>query len=286
MGATNGARKQSILGFQGSQGYPGEVASLPEVRMDELPDLDDFAGFCIAVRALEVPKSYPPGTRPYYSDVDFKPTRGRCFCPGCGRYSNVEMEVVEVPLGFYLGDGAEFFEKVKRLRFRLECRQCDTVFAAIIFNGEDGPEHVLLPSDRSGLSTPNTPRRVKYFLDQAGRSETAGAYTAAVAMFRAALEQLLTDQGYDQWSLQKKLEAALKEAPWADGVDQGFVEILKKFGDYAVHPGDDIEEWGRRMVKDLHQNILRFLRVVYEAPLRNESIEQKALELEKGRRQK
>jgi hypothetical protein len=61
---------------------------------------------------------------------------------------------------------------------------------------------------------PRTPASIRYYLDPAHFCRAAGAHSAAVAMYRAALEHLLFDQRYRNRSLGakiKQLEAALAD---------------------------------------------------------------------------
>ena len=48
------------------------------------------------------------------------------------------------------------------------------------------------------MTTASTPPEVAYYLDQAARSQAVVAFTATVVMYRAALEHLRLEQGYDQ----------------------------------------------------------------------------------------
>ena len=52
---------------------------------------------------------------------------------------------------------------------------------------------------------------VAHYLDQAYRSRTRGAYTAAVAMYRAALEQFLHARGYAKGRLVDRIADAVNE---------------------------------------------------------------------------
>ena len=62
--------------------------------------------------------------------------------------------------------------------------------------GERGASLALFPHVGGGIATPNTPPKVSYFLDQAYKAQGGGAITAAVVMYRAALEQILKNQGF------------------------------------------------------------------------------------------
>jgi hypothetical protein len=88
------------------------------------------------------------------------------------------------------------------------------------------------------------PPAVAFYLDQAYRAEAAGARSAAVAMYRGALEHLLFEQGYEDGMLGKKLEKLEEDvgagtAPtWARDLETEFLTVLKDLGNAAIHPND------------------------------------------------
>ncbi len=131
--------------------------------------------------------------------------------------------------------------------FMLKCVQCEATFTAMVYIREGGEALALFPSRLGGLSTKNTPPPAAYYLDQASRSQAAGARSAAVAMYRVALEQVLEHEGYTQRMCGKKLEAleadvAGGRAPkWATEVDRDLMTILKDLGNGVLHTnGGDI----------------------------------------------
>jgi hypothetical protein len=131
--------------------------------------------------------------------------------------------------------------------YRLSCVQCDAAFTAVIYAGPVGADVAILASVHGGLRTPNTPEPVAYYLDEAARCESVGARSAAVSMYRAALEQLLHQQGFTKGMLNHKieaLEAAEKagNAPsWSKEIEPGLLKVIKDLGNAAIHPnGGDI----------------------------------------------
>jgi hypothetical protein len=128
--------------------------------------------------------------------------------------------------------------------FLLVCLQCSAQFAALIYASPQGPALAILPDHYGGLSTAHTPDGVGYYLDQAHRSRSVGANSAAISMFRAALEFILFEQGFTARMLGPKiaeLEAAIagRTAPkWAMDLDAQFLKIIKRLGDGSIHPND------------------------------------------------
>jgi len=92
----------------------------------------------------------------------------------------------------------------------LECLQCGAGFVAVWYalgdnSGDEGRLAVLPRFGRGGVSMPATPDGVAYYLTQASLSQSVGALSAAVGMYRAAVEQILLDQGYTRPMLGPKL---------------------------------------------------------------------------------
>jgi hypothetical protein len=149
---------------------------------------------------------------------------GSIHCPKCGGPRRVDIKQVSVQgrlvsvQGFYSDargqvNSAAADGPAPTSTFRLFCRQCHTRATALVYEGPSGPDLVILWSHLGGLRTPQTPDGISYYLDQAARSESVGARSAAVTMYRAACEQILLDQGYTARMLGPKLgqlEDALK----------------------------------------------------------------------------
>lgn len=160
--------------------------------------------------------------------------------------------------------------------FSLECVQCKNENAATVFAGPDGPDLAILTGSRGGLSTPNTPDSVSYYLDQAHRAESMSATSAATAMYRSAVEMLLFEQGYQYGMLNKKIENLLTDStppPWRDRVDDEYLKVLKDLGNAAIHPNDgDIEKQktlDRGLLVEIRVVFEELLDVVYERPARD-----------------
>lgn len=122
------------------------------------------------------------------------------------------------------------------------CLQCDNEVVITIYNENDEINMVKLYECGGSIATQHTPESVKYYLDEAYKCNTMGAYTGAVAMYRTALENLLYDKGYQKGMLKDKIKAFEKEkeenkAPrWADVVDEDILDKIRDLGNWAVHP--------------------------------------------------
>ena len=132
------------------------------------------------------------------------------------------------------------------LVFRLTCLQCKSKAYLVIYKNEDEEEYksAMIYENRGGCSSKNAPNGVKYYLNQAYQSRNVGAQSASMAMYRAAMDFLLQDQGYTQKMLGNKIEQlekdiANKEAPkWALEIDVDYIKTIKEIGNTAIHPND------------------------------------------------
>jgi hypothetical protein len=136
---------------------------------------------------------------------------------------------------------------------------------------------------RGGLRTPNTPEEVAFYLDQASRAEAAGARSAAIAMYRGALEQLFFERGYKRGTLNDKilkLEEVIRKGTadkWALDLDADELRVIKDLGNRAIHPNDgDVSRQSKLDAEALAATRSLFgslLLNVYEIPrIRNERL--------------
>jgi hypothetical protein len=175
---------------------------------------------------------------------------GDLYCGKCGGPRRVQItrlwsRAVEGGRGLsYESWAGTVAEQMMPSLFRLACVQCSAGFSAVIYQSPTGPALAILPDHYGGLSTPRTPLEVGYYLDQAHRSRSVGANSAAVAMFRAALEAILYREGYQKRMLGPKigeLEAAIKDGSarkWARDLNTEFLKVIKRLGDGGIHPND------------------------------------------------
>jgi tetratricopeptide (TPR) repeat protein len=180
---------------------------------------------------------------------------GFLYCGTCGGRRRVRATIVysfaRYRGGFTLSvggaeEGEGFYESIlKQLEpslFLAECLQCGAEFTVVVYElAEGGPGVVALAASSGGLNSPHTPPAVTYYLDQARRAESVGANSAAVAMYRSALEQLLHDQGFTARMVGPKL-AQLEEAreagtapKWALELDPAFLGVINKLGTGSLH---------------------------------------------------
>lgn len=227
---------------------------------NEALDLTQISGL---LKALES-RGYIPG-RPVDGIGAFDGT----FCPSCGATRRMQLSSSLWPME------TEYVAEIDQTLFSFntdtatpaafvaQCLQCQEAITILVARGPDGPEIVALPSTYGGLSTPNTPKPVAFYLDQAQRCQSVGALSAAVSMYRAALEQLLYEQGNTDGMLKKKINdliADQKPPRWRDQLDPAFLEAMKDLGNAAIHPNDgDISKQAA-----FHAGLLREVRSLFE----------------------
>jgi hypothetical protein len=207
--------------------------------------------------------------------------KGSIYCPGCGdeRQADVHFMAGGVQWERRLSD-IEWGDLARyQVVIRCACRQCSfSYFGAVFAGGEDfsEPIFVFIPSRPGGVVTPRTPKSVAYYLDQAQRAEGLGATTAALPMYRAALDRVLFIAGYKRGMCGQKLgelekAVAARTAPeWAMRVDAGLLTVLKKLGDQAIHPDGseddlDLKVWSEEDARLLSQVKAAFAWLLDEA---------------------
>ncbi len=216
-------------------------------------------------------------------------------CSGCCERRRMKVKTLSVPSAAYrgpvppLGLGgfggtppknrtrAVDVDELTPSLFRLECCECQCEVTALVYRGPEGASLAVLPSTFGGLSTLNTPEGVRFYLDQAHRAQSVGAYSAAVAMYRAALEHLLFEQGFKKRNLAPKiseLETAITKADnstpkWAKDMDTRFLTLIKDLGNAAIHPNHgNVEKQATLhsgLLTSFQATFIELLDVVYEA---------------------
>ena len=166
--------------------------------------------------------------------------------------------------------------------FSVKCFHCYSWFYFVCWESQNGPELAVLSSVPGGMTTPNTPQGVAYYLDQAHRARSVGALSAAAAMYRAALDQLLHEQGFTEGTCGRKirlLEQAKQagNAPaWARDMPTELLNVIKNLGDGSIHPNDGNIDRQKALDLELMKNMdaaFKFLLdIVYEAEARRNAM--------------
>jgi hypothetical protein len=114
---------------------------------------------------------------------------------------------------------------------------------------------------------------VAYYLDQANRARSLAAFSAAAAMYRAALDQLLFHEGFEDGMLGKKISDLEKAAPppaWFKDLSPVYLEVINELGSGAIHPNDGDhkkqEAIDRNLTEAVDSMFIEILDRVYERP--------------------
>lgn len=182
---------------------------------------------------------------------------GNLYCPPCSEYSGMKLST----LHFEKTVGQELYKELTRedslgigaqqklpqhsdpSLFRLNCVNCNNIFYALIYKSLEKPTLVLFSVKGGGIATQNTPLLVHYYLEQAYKAQAASAYSASLAMYRAALEQLLKDKGFSGklpvMLAKLNQQVADGSAPaWTRRLNVDCLSIIKDICNSHVHPSE------------------------------------------------
>lgn len=128
--------------------------------------------------------------------------------------------------------------------FQLTCLQCREITWLVTYKSCDGMKTMLLSEHNHSIATEHTPKAVKYYLDQAWKAKNAGANSSAVAMYRAALDNLLVHKGYKTGDLADKIQNLSTNinnrtaGSWTRYIKNSTLTTLRKLGNGSIHPND------------------------------------------------
>jgi hypothetical protein len=233
---------------------------------DENVDLTTLEGL---VRAMDLADE--PGYRGREAGTaEFRGT----YCASCGASRRMLLTSLGGRTLQLLESGEIVPQSLPALYFAT-CRECRSGITVLVANGPEGPELIAIPRARGGLSTPNTPEPVSYYLDQAQRAQNVGAFSAAAAMYRSALDVFLYLHGFEQGTLGRKieaLEAADEQPQWFGRLDKTYLDVLNQIGTGAVHARGGDTERQKALDGDacllLRELFVELLDLAYEDPER------------------
>lgn len=117
------------------------------------------------------------------------------------------------------------------------CRQCHNETFLIRHTVDGKPTLTFLYSTALQYDTSCVPEGINYYMGQAFKSKSVGAYSAAMAMYRSALEFLLYESGFDENRLVDKIKSFEDKPPdWATSLSSQFMGIIRELGNDSVHP--------------------------------------------------
>jgi len=209
-------------------------------------------------------------------------TENEFYCNNC--LDDRKMKVINVKM---CKDRAVFntfeegFQYNLPLVYELECLQCKSKACLIIQKMNNEVKDIILYEKNGGCASKNSPDGVKYYLNEAKLSKQIGAKSASMAMYRAALDFLLYEQGYTQGMLGNKIKKIEEDREkncgkkWVMEIEHQFLEVIKDIGNSSIHPNDgDIKKQ-----EEIDENLLNLvdfvfselLEKIYEQPIRSKN---------------
>lgn len=250
------------------------ASSSPQRADYALNQLEDFCAAVFNHGTRPPPFPTKPPSRMLHQDPFHA---GSLYCPGCGDFRRMRVTLITwVNNGEPITQIKDTAKALLHNIYKLSCLQCEATFTSVIYPGVSGPALAILPGILGGMGTPNTPTSVRYYLDQAHKSQAMSAHSAAMAMFRAALDQLMFEQGYTEkgkmlGSKIRQLEeeiASGKGPEWARDLDPSFLRVLNNLGSGSIHPNDgDITKQDAidaELLGDVQTTFAELLHLVYE----------------------
>jgi hypothetical protein len=221
------------------------------------------------------------------------------FCPHCGDERKMKIELkhfdndinpyrypMGAPIGNKYSNNLNSTKEKKSIGIskfpiilKCTCLQCNSQIIALIYlDTKQKLKYAFLYDTYTGAITPNTPNEIKHYLTEAFKCRAIGAYSAAIAMYRSALEWLMYLNDYKDGMLGKKLNNFFKDinnkkAPeWAYSIPKNILEVIKKLGNESIHTNNgNISIQDKMNVDLIHKIDLAFkyiLEIVYEQPQR------------------
>jgi hypothetical protein len=209
--------------------------------------------------AFDDPSEFDRAIDLLFDAPDSPLTDFRMHCPTCSGDRRVHVSLLFPVARKRHTNSAELLpltdperKRATRVLLAVHCRDCHGDFTALRCGGPDGPAHIVIPTQHGGISTPNTHKAVRFYLDQAARAHSVGAFSAALSMYRAALEQLFWHHGKyrlkgtlglklaaleaDRKGVPGKGAIGAKSPKWLREADPAVLRALKELGDGAIHP--------------------------------------------------
>lgn len=207
------------------------------------------------------------------------------YCPTCGANRRMGVTMLQPTTGISQNavDGSlqqqiDFVRQSAPVLLEFSCVQCEGLATALIYRDQSdlGLSLAIFHERKGSFATPHTPDSVAYYLDQAYKCWSVGALSAAIAMYRVAVDQILFGAGYNKGMLGQKIGAlekdieAGKASQWAKDLDTAYVKVLKDLGNAALHTNDgDISTqalFDRQLLAQVKATVQELLSVVYEHP--------------------
>ncbi len=164
------------------------------------------------------------------------------YCPDCGALSTFESRKVGTEYGYILNEGLwhdnaglSYAHRIFRL---LRCASCGRGGLATIAGGMGHADFLVAFSPVTVQPAPlpkDTPKDIIAEVREAERCAAVGAWRAASAMLRSALEKTLNANGYDEPKLVHKIDSAAADTVITDARKQRAHDEVRVLGNDVLH---------------------------------------------------
>ena len=191
-------------------------------------------------------------TNTKYEVVAFQ---GEYYCPNCGivvqsnvrllTNSNILSKITKRSDNYnystkYVFNNLPWF-------FEATCSKCQENANIIIYQSSNDIQIAVVYSANAGYVPINAPDGVKYYIDQVYKARSAGAFSASMAMYRAALECIFVEQNFVNGTIKEKIKrledliAERRGPDWISSVNPSILKYINIIANNAIHVNTDID---------------------------------------------
>lgn len=163
------------------------------------------------------------------------------------------------------------------------CCHCENYSNVLIYKENSKPSISVIHEKYDISSSNDIPYNITYYINEALKCKNVNAYSASVAMYRTALDNLLYDNGYTQNKLASKIsqleedKASGKDDSWLYFINEESLDTLRQLGNYSVHPNNgniNIQEafYDEKFIHSINKMFKIILDCIYIKPKELENI--------------
>lgn len=161
-------------------------------------------------------------------------TNVACFCPKCKMmcYGELEFLYTDEKRGVYINPQSKH-----EYIYKHTCAQCENEIFLIKHPVDGQSSLTFVYNAEIQYDWSCVPDGINYYMAQAFKSRSVGANSAAMAMYRSALEWLLFSLGFKEKDLNIRIDKFGK-SEYSEKIGTEFMDILRLLGNNAVHVND------------------------------------------------
>ena len=157
-----------------------------------------------------------------------------CFCPKCKMmcYGELEFLYTDEIRGLSINPQSKH-----EYIYKHTCAQCENEIFLIKHPVDGQSSLTFVYNAEIQYDWSCVPDGINYYMAQAFKSRSVGANSAAMAMYRSALEWLLFSLGFKEKDLNIRIDQ-FEESEYSEKIGTEFMDILRLLGNNAVHVND------------------------------------------------